>query len=144
MGLAAVGIERSQPAPVEILQIFVGTGERQIDVIEHARIARAGLARCAGQEPLGERRNDGGIVVVEEGAMPRAMRMRLRSRGWGVCYLVLLVRLGERVGHEPRARDGPCADCRADQEGAASFIMLAHASLLPVRYELGFPRLCEF
>ena len=70
--------------------------------------------------------------------MPRAMRMRLRGRGWSVRRLVLLVRLGERFGHESLARDGPCADRRADQECAASFIMLAHACLLPVRYELVF------
>jgi hypothetical protein len=51
---------------------------------------------------------------------------------------VLLVRLGDRLGHEPRARDGPRADRRADQECAASFIMFAHICLLPVRYELAF------
>jgi hypothetical protein len=64
--------------------------------------------------------------------------MRLRGRGWGVFRLVLLVRLGDRLGHEPRARDGPRADRRADQECAASFIMFAHICLLPVRYELAF------
>jgi hypothetical protein len=66
------------------------------------------------------------------------MRMRLRGRGWSIRRLVLFVRLGERFGHESLAGDGPCADRRADQECAASFIMLAHACLLPVRYELVF------
>ena len=45
ISLAAIRIELSQPAPVEILKIGVSAGERQIDVIEHARIERARLAR---------------------------------------------------------------------------------------------------
>jgi hypothetical protein len=64
--------------------------------------------------------------------------MRLRGRGWRIRRLVLFVRLGEQFGHESLAGDGPCADRRADQECAASFILLAHAFLLPVRYELVF------
>src|SRR5947209_4102585 len=77
MSLAAVLIELRQPATVEILQIGVGAGERQIDVVEHSGIARARLARCPGHEPLGEGRNRGGIVAVEERAKSLAVRLRV-------------------------------------------------------------------
>ena len=73
IGLAAVHIELSEPATVEILKVGIGPGERQIDVIEHSRITRTRLARCAGHQPFGERRNRLGVGVVEERAMPVAI-----------------------------------------------------------------------
>src|SRR5262249_59020416 len=91
----------SEPAPVEFLQIGVSAGEREIDVVEHAGIVRAGLPRCTGHQPLGKCRDRGSIVVVEARAMAWAMRMPLGSRGWGVRRVVLCVRLRERVGDEP-------------------------------------------
>ena len=45
-------------------------GEREVDVIEHATIARARLARRTGHEPFGEGRDRGGILGVEERASP--------------------------------------------------------------------------
>ena len=62
-------LELRQTAPVEILKIGVGSGQSEINVIEHARIARTRLARCSRHEPLCERRNRGSLVVVEERAM---------------------------------------------------------------------------
>ena len=121
MGLAAILIELSQPAPVEILKIGVGAGEGQINVIEHRRIERARLARRAGHEPFGERRDRGGLIVVEERAMVDGCAIGVR----------MLVLLGERLGHQAGARNGPRAHTRAHQEFAARCIVLGHAHLLP-------------
>ena len=63
--------------------------------------------------------------------MSRAVRMRGRGRGLGGA--VLRVRLRERVSHQAFAGDCARTDRRADQECAASFIMLAHACFLPLR-----------
>jgi hypothetical protein len=41
------------------------------------------------------------------------------------------MRLRKRVGHEGCARDGTCANRRAQQERAARFIMFGHGSFLP-------------
>ena len=111
IGAAAVRFELSQAAPVEILQLGVGAGEREIDVIEHVRVARSRFAGRAGHEPFGKRRDRGGVGVVEERAMLAAARM-LRAGSCGAA-LHLLVILGDRVGHEPRSRSGSRADRRA-------------------------------
>ena len=68
--------------------------------------------------------------------MPCAGRVRV-GRGRGVRCGVALVILRERVGHEPRTRNRP--NRRADQERAATFIVRAHADLLPLRYEFRLP-----
>jgi hypothetical protein len=46
---------------------------------------------------------------------------------------MLRVGLRERISHQAFAGDGTGTDRRADQKGAASFIMLAHDCLLPLR-----------
>ena len=69
-----MGVELGEPAPVEILQVGIGAGEREIDVVEHVGIGRARLARRARHQPLGERRDGARIVVVEEGAVAAAHR----------------------------------------------------------------------
>src|SRR5215472_6050813 len=43
VGGAAIIVERRKPAPIEILLIGIGPREREIDVIEHARICGTGL-----------------------------------------------------------------------------------------------------
>ena len=98
IGLATIRIELSEPAPVEILKIGVGAGERQVDVIEHPRIARTRLVGRAGHEPLGERGNRGGIFVVEERAVLDDIRVRLGRRG-RARFRALLVSLRKRAGH---------------------------------------------
>ena len=74
-GLAAIGVERGEAAAVEVLLVGVGAGQRKIDVVEHAGIARARLARCAGHQPFGKGRDRRRILVVEEGAMALAAVM---------------------------------------------------------------------
>jgi len=128
MGRVAIGIERSEAPPIEILLIGIGAGQREVDVIEHATIARARLARRAGHEPLGEGRDRGGILGVEERAEPAAVRMCVV--GGRLLFSVFVV-LGIGLGHQRRARCGP-GDCGADQECAASFVMFAHACFLHV------------
>ena len=59
----------SQAAAVEILQVGVSTGQREIDVIQDAGIAGAGLAGRAGHEAFGERRDRRGVGMVEECAV---------------------------------------------------------------------------
>src|SRR5437870_5087058 len=65
---ATVLIELRQAVAIKILQIRVGTRERQINVVQHSGIACARLARCTGHEPLRESLNRRGIVTVEERA----------------------------------------------------------------------------
>jgi hypothetical protein len=101
-----------QPAPIEILLIGIGTRERQIDVVEHARILGAGLSGRAGHEPLGECRYGGSIVVIEERAIRRAMRMRLGRGSGAVGRRMRWMRLRDGVGHQ--AGSGSRPDCRAD------------------------------
>ena len=48
-----------KPASVEVLKIGVGSREREIDVVEHVRVAGSSFARCAGHEAFGKR-GDGG------------------------------------------------------------------------------------
>ena len=128
VGGAAVGIERREPAPIEVLLIGIGAGERKVDVVEDIGLARPGLPRRAGHEPLGEGRDSGRIVGVEEGAMAVRMRVRRVSCGCGGGPCLILV-LGERVGRLQAGADR--AYGRADQERAARLIMLAHAECLP-------------
>jgi hypothetical protein len=124
----AIGVERSQSAPVKILQIGVGAGERQIDIVEHAGIERAGLSGCPGHQPFGEGSNRRGIFVVEERAMAGARRMRVRC---GSCLLQLRRGLRQGLWCETRPRGRAGTGHRADQERAARFVVLAHACLLP-------------
>src|SRR4051794_32263000 len=70
--LFTIGVECSQAAPVEILQIGVGAGEPQIDVVEDAGIERARLSGRSRHQPFGEGGNRRGIFVVEERAMAGA------------------------------------------------------------------------
>ena len=81
VGLAAIGFERRQPTPIEILLVGIGAGEREIDVIEHARIRAPGLPGAPGISRSANAATVA-VVVIEEGAVPRAMRMRL-GRGSG-------------------------------------------------------------
>jgi hypothetical protein len=131
VGFAAVRVERGEPAPVKVLQVGVGARQRQIDIVEHVRVARARLARCAGHEPFGKCRNGGGVFAVEECAEPRAARRRMGGAGSG-SRRACVMRLRERVGHKGCASDGTCADRRAEQECAARFIMLGHGLSPPV------------
>src|SRR5262249_20061562 len=108
--VAAIGVERREAAAVEVLLVGIGAGERKIDVVEDAGVARARLARCAGHQPLGEGRDRRRILFVEEGAMAlasvmgvggprRARRPRLDDgpfRLYGRCVLLAML-LGERA-----------------------------------------------
>ena len=69
VGLRAMGIELRQAAAIEILQVGIGAGEREIDVVEHVGIGRARLAGRARHQPLGERGDGVRVVVVEERAV---------------------------------------------------------------------------
>src|SRR5206468_346039 len=82
VGPAAMLLERREPAPIEILQVRIGAGEREIDVVEHVGVARARLARRARHQPLGEGRHGRGVVLIEEGAKPFAIGMLVRGRRW--------------------------------------------------------------
>src|SRR5215470_2039952 len=126
MRAAAVRIERGKPAAIEVLEIGVSTGEREIDVVKYSGVARPRLARRAGHQLLGQRRYRQGIGIVEECAMLWTIRVRLR-RGLRADLLSLIGILGERLGCEPGARNGS----RADQKCAASLIVLGHDVILP-------------
>ena len=78
MSLAAVGVELCEAAPVKILKIRVSARQRQVNVIEHARIVCARLVRSAGHQAFGERGDGDGIVMIEEGAMLGAAGMHVR------------------------------------------------------------------
>src|SRR5262249_21137334 len=108
-------IELSEPAPVEILKIGIGARKRQINVIEHSRIARSRLAGRTRHQALGERGNRRGIIVIEERAMPLGSRMRL-------CWRSIL---GFSGGCMLRAGDSPGADERADQKRSSSRLHFA-------------------
>ena len=128
-------VERSQAAPVEVLLIGISAGQGEIDVVEHSGIACAGLARSAGHQPLGESRDRGRIVIIEERAMAAGMRVRLRRAGGRVGRRVMLPGLRQGVGYEARPRDGARANRRADQECTAGFVMFVHADA-SLRFEL--------
>ena len=80
VGLLAIGFERVEPAPVEVLLVRIGAGEREIDVVEHAGVERARLARRARHQPFGEGRDGRGFVGVEERAVSGAGWMRDERR----------------------------------------------------------------
>ncbi len=65
----AVGIELSEAAAIKILKVGIGAGEGQINVVEHARVARSRLPWRSGHEAFGKRRHSAGLLVIEEGAM---------------------------------------------------------------------------
>ena len=111
MSAAAIGIELSEPAPVEILQVGVGAGEREIDVVEHVGVARSGFAGRAGHEAFGERGDRGGVGVVEERAVLAACWV-LRAGSCGASFHLLVI-LGDRVGDEARSCSGSRAYRRA-------------------------------
>jgi len=75
------------PAPVEILQVRIGAGEREIDIVEDAGVAGAGLAGSARHEPLDERRNRRGVVAVEECAELCASLVRMVGAGAAPFFL---------------------------------------------------------
>ena len=77
-------------------------------------------------------------VVIEEGAVALAAGMRVgcglaRFGGRRLVPVVLLF-LGDRRRQEVRARDGARACGRPLEKCAACFVMLAHASFLPVDF----------
>src|SRR6266850_3173294 len=123
IGFSAVRIKLGNPSPVEVLKICVCAREREIDVVDDSRIVRARFARCTGHQSLGERRNGGGIVVVEERSVSIAARMELSGR---VCVLLRLVVLGAGVGHELCTRNGSRTHDCAHQECTACGILLGH------------------
>src|SRR3984893_6566815 len=104
---AAIRIELSKPAPVEILQIGVRAGQGQVNVVEYARFVSSGFARRAGHEAFGEGGTDRRLIVIKERAMLNRGRMRLS--GGGYLVFMLVERLGVDVRHEARARYGSCA-----------------------------------
>ena len=101
VGLLAIGFERVEPAPVEVLQVLVGAGEREIDVVEHARVERARLARRAGHQPLGEGRDGGGVVGIEERAVSGAGWMPVNG-GLRRAAVLMVLCLCERCRDRPR------------------------------------------
>src|SRR6516225_1674822 len=76
IGFAAVGVELSEPAPVEILKIGVSAREREIDIVENSSVACARPAWRARHQALGERRDRGGLFFVKERASLRTRRVR--------------------------------------------------------------------
>src|SRR5258706_10181322 len=122
MSLAAVGVELSQPAPVEILKVGVSAGESQVDIVEHSGVVRARLVRRTRHQALRERRNRDGIVVIEKGSMFSAAWMLMSGR-WTLRLLVL-IHLSVQFGYESRTRNGARANRGANQECPASCIML--------------------
>src|SRR5205085_3274119 len=68
------------------------------------------------------------IVVIEKCAMAAAVPLGVRGRG--IARWMLRRRLRERVRHQSGA-DRACANRRADQKGAARFIVLGHAEIPP-------------
>src|SRR6516164_9502098 len=122
MGLATVRVELCKAAPVEVLKIRVGPGERQVDVAEYSRFPRTRLARCARHQPLGERRNGGGVLLVKE-----CPGVRMRVGGY---FLALSPVLAGRVGQNSGPSNGPRPNGGTDQKRAASRIVLAHSCLL--------------
>jgi hypothetical protein len=117
-GLEAIGIERGEAAAVEILLVGIGAGESEVDVVEHAGIARARLARRARHQPLGECRDRCRIVIVEEGTVAFAAVMAMGGIR-RLCGLGVLAMLGKRPCHHggPGDRAGP--DGCTDQERAS-------------------------
>ena len=136
MGVAAIRVELSEPAPVEILEVGVGAGEREIDVIEHPSITGARLLWRSGHQPFGERGDRLGIGVVEERAMPIAVRMHVCGR-WGSRRCGRRVGLSGRLGQQPGARNDPGPKSRTGQELATRHIMFAHNRLLRLCYIAG-------
>ena len=78
-----------KPASIEILQVGIGAGEREIDVVGDARVVCAGLAGRARHDALGEGRDGGGIVVIEEGSVSADLGMRGGRVGGGIGVLRL-------------------------------------------------------
>ena len=131
-----MGIELHEPAPIEILQVRIGAGERKIDVIEHTGVGGARLARCARHQPLGERRDGRRIVVIEKGAVPATTGMCMVHRH-GLGHFLPLGRFGASLGQQRGGGNGPGSHrCAADQKGAACFIVLFHVWFLRVLFEL--------
>ena len=106
----AVRIELREAAPIEFLLVRVGAGEREIDVVEHAGIGRARLARRAGHQPLGECLDGAAVVIVEERAVRRRSSAPSRSRrpsampamlpAGASAAASLLAGFGERIGNQ--------------------------------------------
>src|SRR5207253_208440 len=103
VGCAAVGVELSEAAPVKVLKVGIGAGERQINVVEHTRVTPTGLAGGPGHQAFRECGNRGALLIIEECAMLNRGGMRLTGSG---SVLMLLECLSVNVGDEPRAGDG--------------------------------------
>jgi hypothetical protein len=139
-------VELRQAAAIEILQVRIGAGEREIDVIEHVGVGRSRLAGRARHQPFGERGDGVRVVVVEERAMmfaaDRHRHIGGRRRGRRVgCGNVMFLAFGQRFGHEAHTGGGTRSERRADQERTAAFIMLGHdfqSSSLVLRYRCAF------
>src|SRR5262245_43113831 len=130
VGGPAMSVELRKAAAIEVLLVRIGPGKGEVDVVEHVGVPCARLARGSRHDARWGSRARGSFVVVEEGAVPghvavgrgaRAGRRRGDRR-------VLVMAFGTRIGGEPGARHSSRRDTH--QEGATSFIMLAHASSL--------------
>src|SRR5262249_28229749 len=113
-----VGVELREAAAVEVLHVAVRAGEREVDVVEHADLARPGRAGSGRPDPFGEGPDGGGVLVVEERAVALRACHRVRR---GVGGRVRIGRLRLRLRHDA----GGGAERGADQEGATGLVVLA-------------------
>ena len=147
VGLAAIGVELGETAPIEILLVLVGAGERQIDVVEHVGIARARLARRARHQPFGECRDGLALLVIEEHAVAVECIGRSWTTSWAstttgepaACALAAgcttLFDLAYAVCTRAGAGGRSCAN-RADNKRAAAMIV---AIVIVIVLAHGFP-----
>jgi len=125
ISLAAIRVELREPTPVEILQVGISAGERQIDVIEHTSIARSRLARRTRHHTFGERRHRLCIGIIEECAMPFAIRVHVR-RGRSSGFGMMRMCLSGGFGHQLRARNCSHTQSCAGKEFATRDPLFAH------------------
>ena len=72
MGGHREDVERGEALPVEILLLEIGASEREIDIVGHIGLSRAGKPRPCGKQPFREGDDGGVIIIVEKCALPRA------------------------------------------------------------------------
>src|SRR5262249_11603644 len=107
---------------------------RKRDVLKTAVCGRPRFPGWAGPDPLGQAGDGRSVIIVEERAMTaaRGVAMVLDGSDNNLGGRRSLSALGIRFRHQRRAGRGSGADHRrADQECAATFIMLFHAEFLP-------------